>query len=549
MKRRDLLGRALSAAAAPLFTPRRAPAFVTADAARPSVEWGAAVGDVTGGRALVWSRTDRPARLVVEYATTEAFRDPRRVIGPAALEDSDFTARVDLEGLPAGQRIFYRALFQDLSDLGVWSAPVTGSFATPSEAARDVSFVWGGDVVGQGWGINREWGGLRMFERMRRERPTVLSGDAIYADNPLAEEVKLDDGTLWQPRHAREVQGMSLEFRGVLQPHDELRRLTELTGLCDDHGGAQQRSRRILDDPRYRVKAWFSGRAGEAGCSKHPIRPSARTPSACSGRSPTVPPRRLRARHAFLPRAQSPNRQTVASDDRFSAGSACLAQAELRASHATWKGDRERHAARTRGEGWPHRLRGGGQRHGPALGRELEIAALLASLKKDRIRNVAWVTADVQYAAAHHFDPGGHASGTFDLFWEFVAGPLHAGTFTSRPSTTPSGPRSASRRSRHLGPTAPSEGVQFYGRISDRGPHPRAFRLAHDLEGRKLFGVDLQPEGPPSSFEDIPAVRSTTLSPAWRRASRAVPMRFSRASGTAARWTVGLVLLLDWPHE
>ena len=50
----------------------------------------------------MWSRSDRPARLIVEYSTTPSFTDTRRIVGPAALEDTDFTARVDLTGLPAG---------------------------------------------------------------------------------------------------------------------------------------------------------------------------------------------------------------------------------------------------------------------------------------------------------------------------------------------------------------------------------------------------------------------------------------------------------------
>ena len=42
-----------------------------------------------------------------------------------------------LTDLPAGQRIFYRVLYQDLSDLRTWSEPVAGSFTTPStDAAR-----------------------------------------------------------------------------------------------------------------------------------------------------------------------------------------------------------------------------------------------------------------------------------------------------------------------------------------------------------------------------------------------------------------------------
>jgi len=84
-----------------------APAVVTPDRMRPGMPYGVQSGDVTGERAIVWSRTDRPARFMVEWATNDALRDARRVVGPAALADSDFTARVDLTGLPAGQQIFY----------------------------------------------------------------------------------------------------------------------------------------------------------------------------------------------------------------------------------------------------------------------------------------------------------------------------------------------------------------------------------------------------------------------------------------------------------
>ncbi len=134
----------------------QAPAIVTAEAARPSVEHGVTAGDVDGDRAMIWSRTDRPARLVVEYSTAGSFADMSRVVGPAALETSDFTARVDLSGLRPGQRIFYRARFQSLQDLRVWSEPIAGTFTTPPSAAapRDVTIAWTADTVGQGWGIN-----------------------------------------------------------------------------------------------------------------------------------------------------------------------------------------------------------------------------------------------------------------------------------------------------------------------------------------------------------------------------------------------------------
>jgi len=516
MKRRDLLSRALSAAVAPLLTPRRAPAFVTADAARPSVEWGAAVGDVTGGRALVWSRTDRPARLVVEYATTAAFRDPRRVIGPAALEDSDFTARVDLEGLPAGQRIFYRARFQDLTDLGAWSVPVNGSFATPSEAPRDVSFVWGADVVGQGWGINREWGGLRMFETMRRERPDffVHGGDAIYADNPLAEEVKLDDGTLWRnlvtPAKSKVAESLA-EFRGnfLYNLMDEnLRRFNAevpIVAQWDDH---EVRNNwfptQVLDDPRYRVKsvALLAARAKRAMLEYTPIRLSASDSERVFRKvayGPTLDVFVLDLRSYRGP--NSPNRQPVMAGDTALLGPTQLGwlQAELRASKAAWKVVASDMPLGLVVKDGPAAFEAVANGNGPALGRELEIAALLASLQKDRVRNVVWITADVHYAAAHHFDARRARFADFEPFWEFVAGPLHAGTFAPPALDDTFGPEVRFQAvPPDLKPNRPpSEGLQFYGRIRIDARSLVLSASLHDLEGRRLFEVDLAPAGRP----------------------------------------------------
>src|ERR1700730_7908342 len=108
----------------------QAPAVITPDRARPAIPDGVASGDVGMHSAVVWARTDRPARMVVEYATTEAFRDPRRVVGPAALPETDYTAKLVLTGLPAGQQIFYRVLFDDLTSPGVLSLPSMGRFRT-----------------------------------------------------------------------------------------------------------------------------------------------------------------------------------------------------------------------------------------------------------------------------------------------------------------------------------------------------------------------------------------------------------------------------------
>src|SRR5262245_38545593 len=94
------------------------------ESSRPAMPCGVASGDVSADGAVVWSRTDRPARMVVEYATTDTFRDARKIVGPAALDVTDYTARVILSNLPPGQTIVYRVLFQDLGSPKVWCEPV-----------------------------------------------------------------------------------------------------------------------------------------------------------------------------------------------------------------------------------------------------------------------------------------------------------------------------------------------------------------------------------------------------------------------------------------
>ena len=118
-----------------------------------------------------WSGAAAIGRRACSSSTPRPSASRTRAASPARPRSrrSDFTARTVLTDLPAGQRIFYRVPFQDLADLRAERAARSGSFVTAPTAAapRDVTIAWSADTVGQGWGINPDWGGLRLYETMR----------------------------------------------------------------------------------------------------------------------------------------------------------------------------------------------------------------------------------------------------------------------------------------------------------------------------------------------------------------------------------------------
>src|SRR5262249_40908724 len=63
-------------------------------AARPLITHGVQSGDVRANRAVLWSRTDRPAMATFEWSTTESFKDPQALPKLAALPDSDYTVKL-----------------------------------------------------------------------------------------------------------------------------------------------------------------------------------------------------------------------------------------------------------------------------------------------------------------------------------------------------------------------------------------------------------------------------------------------------------------------
>ena len=134
--------------------------------------------------------------------------------------------------------------------------------------------------------------------------------------------------------------------------------------------------------------------------------------------------------------------------------------------------------------------------NGMPLGRELELAELFRFIKQNQIRNVVWLTADVHYAAAHYYDPTRAQFQDFHPFWEFVTGPLHAGTFGPNELDNTFGPQ-VKFSSVPIGSPQnipPTARLQFFGQVKING-ESQVMTVAHyNLDGKKVYSIDLSPE-------------------------------------------------------
>jgi len=491
----------------------QAPAIITSDKLRPTIPYGVASGDINGNRAVVWSRSDRPARIVVEYATDESFRGAQRVLGPNALEASDYTARLYLKNLPSSQQIFYKVTFQDLDDTKIYSEPVVGTFRTPPAYGRDIFFAWSGDTAGQGWGINPEFGGMKIYETIRQVNPDffIHSGDTIYADGPIQSEVKLDDGSIWKnittPEKSKVAETLA-EFRGnyIYNLLDEnVRRFNAQVPILaqwDDHEVTNNwYPGEILEDNRYTVKdvSLLAQRGNQAFLEYFPIRIDGDDPSRIYRSfkyGPLLEIFMIDKRSYRGPNTE--NRQTEESPETVFLGNAQIRwlKNQLRKSTAKWKIIASDMPVGLVVPDGPTAFENVANGDGPALGRELELADLLRFIKRADIKNVVWLTADVHYAAAHYYDPNKAQFQDFKPFWEFVAGPLNSGTFGPNRLDNTFGPevKFLSIPTDLTPNRPPSAGLQFFGTVKIDGDTEVMTVALINLEGKTLYSVDLPPE-------------------------------------------------------
>ena len=388
------------------------------------------------------------------------------------------------------------------------------SAAAGAASARSIRLAWSADVAGQGFGIDLARGGFRGFEAMRRMAPDLFvhCGDTIYADNPLAPELELDDGSLWRnlvtPAKSKVAETLD-EYRGnyLYNLQDEnLRRFNAEVAqvvIWDDHEVRNNwYATQVLEDARYTEKsvAVLAARARRAFLEHQPIRYAGDGLERVYrriGYGPLLDVFAIDMRSERGP--NSLGTQPVAGPETALLGPAQLdwLKRGLASSTAAWKVVASGMPLGLVVPDPPGRIEGVANGDaGPPLGRELEIAELLSFLRKERVQDVVWITGDVHYAAAHHYHPERARFTDFDPFWEFVAGPLHAGTFGPSRLDATFGPEL-----RFLGipegmkpNRPPSEGLQFFGTLDIDGPSRALVARLHDVAGRELYKLELRPE-------------------------------------------------------
>jgi alkaline phosphatase D len=424
---------------------------------------------------------------------------------------------MELTGLPAGQQILFEVQFEDARDARAISEPAPGSFSTVGGQPGDVVFLWSGDTAGQGWGINPEWGGMKSYQSMLSRDASffIHSGDTIYADQPIVKEVRLPDGRVWRnivTEEKSKVAESLNEFRGnyrynLLDEH--VRRFNAATPQIwqwDDHEVLNNwsPSKDLTADARYTEKniATLASRARRAFLEYAPMRLS---PSAAPRIYRHIPygplldvfvidMRSYRGPNTFNGQSK-PGPETVylgrPQIDWLLGG--------LKRSKAVWKAiasDMPLGLVVTDGRDPEGRTRfeNSANGDGPPLGRELEIARLLESIKRSGVRNVVWFTADTHYTAAHFYDPSKARFTSFDPFWEFVSGPLHAGTFGPNQTDDTFGIQVKFQKAPPVGQSnlAPWDGLQFYGEVRIDARRQDMTVTLRDLAGTALYTQSIE---------------------------------------------------------
>jgi alkaline phosphatase D len=472
---------------------------------RPTLTHGVAAGDVRADGALIWARSDAPARVIVETASTDSFTNATRHVGGLLTPDTDGTGRLRLAGLPSGEQVFYRVTLE--GDDGATSEPVTGMFRTAPSAPGDIRLQWSGDTAGQGYGINPDVGGMAVFDVMAQRDPHLFvhSGDVVYADGPLEETVTLPDGRIWRNivTEAKSAVAQTLdEYRGQYAYNlsdDNYRRFNASVAQIvqwDDHETVNNwYPGEILDLEQYTEKNVdvLAGRAFQAFHEWNPLDPTEAVDGRVYRAIPYGPLLDVFVLDMRSYKDVNGTNTGVAGQILGSEQARWLIDS-LAASTATWKiiaadlpiglvvpdGDTAFEGVANGDNGLPS-------------GRENDIAQVLSAIKARGITGTVWLTADVHYTAAHHYSPERAAFTDFVEFWEFVSGPLNAGGFGPNDLDGTFGPEAVFVHAPPESNSSPLDGFEHFGEVFIDGDTRQLRVDLLDATGAVLFTQVLEP--------------------------------------------------------
>jgi alkaline phosphatase D len=357
-------------------------------------------------------------------------------------------------------------------------------------------------------------GGVLLYEATRREGLDffIHCGDRIYADQPLKAVKGAVGGKKWYNLLTPEVQRVAEtldDFRGYFrytlldEPTKRFYQVCPQLFVWDDHEvrndwfpgerirSSRYRVKEINELARYAKRAFYEYSPFPEGWLKAP---------------------RLYRQRSYGPALdvfildgrshRGPNTREAHSSEELSGLTQHLGPVQLEwlkrslsASRATWKvivcPQPLALMIGSRGGGYD----GVSSGSGGVTGRELEINALLKHLHLEQVKGVVWLSADVHYAAAHHFHPERGSVGDFTPFWEFVAGPINAATLGPKRLDPTFGPRVdylSVKDSLRRG-LSPLDHQQFYG-MGEVDPITQQLHITlHNLTGELLYRRTLSP--------------------------------------------------------
>jgi alkaline phosphatase D len=473
------------------YLPGLPPGSPFAEAQTPSpslLSQGIAVGDVSSHSALLWVRTDGPARITVYYGPvapeSEAGLQALHSPGPrseAAYETTasqDYTLTISLDGLRPSTAYAFRMTAVPVSGEAAARSgtetkadELTGRFTTlpDSSTGGPINFGWSADVGGQAQCRDMA-AGYPIFDVLRRFPMEffLLLGDTVYADErcsapPNAPGSDFAAVTLENYRAKHRYQRASLALQRFLAS-------VPVFVVWDDH------------EVRNNFSGPFEERMPEARQALFEYWPIRRDP---------IDPHRLYRRvsagavlDVFILDTRQYRSRNGDPDgpDKTMLGKEQLAWLldGLQRSTAVWKVIASSVPLSVPKPGPLHTPGNDGWANGTdGTGFETELKRIAECIVSQKVRNVVWLAADVHFVEANIYDVDG--DGTPD-FHEFVAGPLSAASGRMVPPRSPFQIRTLIQEGgyRNFG-TVRADEMNFNVTIVDESGRRR---FAHHLEAR-----------------------------------------------------------------